>query len=175
MLNPNLSNPLQVLHKLEREMHRAFHHRNYIHKSDLFYNFCITALSLKDYVFDYLNITDKSEKQPYYDEWAKHRLLKAATEIANTSKHSKLKEKPKTNSVVKSTTVIVNMVLQENGEFKEIEEEVPDYSITLSDGQVFELYEFTRGVIDYWKDYLSNLGISYTMQDEHSFFGDDET
>lgn len=156
-------------------MHRAFHHKNYIHKADHFYNFCITALSLKDYVFDYLNITDRSEKQAYYDEWSNHPLLKAATEIANASKHCELTNKAKTKSVEESTTVIVNMVLGDGGGFNEVEEEIPDYSITVSDGQVFELYEFTRGVIDYWKSYLSNLGISYTMQDKHTYFGDDET
>ena len=47
VLNPSLRTPLDVLHKLEREMHRAFHHRNYVHKADHFYNFCITAHSLR--------------------------------------------------------------------------------------------------------------------------------
>jgi len=175
MLTPNLSNPLQALHKLEREMHRAFHHKNYIHKSDHFFNFCITALTLKDYVFSYLGITEKDKKQPYYDEWADHKLLKAATEIANTSKHCILKNEPKTKSVTKSKTIVINVLLGEDGEQKEVEEEVPDYNIVLSEGDVFELYEFTRGVIEYWKNYLSNIGIDYTMQDEHTYFGDDET
>lgn len=176
MLNPNLAEPLQVLHKLEREMHRAFHHQNHIHKSDHFFNFCITALSLKDFVLKYLNITSKQEKQPYYDAWSSVACLQAASEIANTVKHCQLEKVPRTQTVELSKSVVVNMLLNEAGsDFTQIEEVVPDYKITLSDGRELHIYEFTMSVIDYWKVYLQSLGIPYNPQDEHTFFGDQET
>lgn len=175
MLNPNLVEPLQVIHKLEREMHRTFHHQNYVHKSDHFYNFCITALSLKDFVLKYLNKTTKQEKRPYYEAWSSIACLQAATEIANTSKHCRLEKVPRTQSVEMSKSVVVNMLFNEDQiDFKEIEEVVPDYRITLSDGRELYIYEFTRSVIDYWKEYLQSLGIPYKPQDEHTFFGDPE-
>ena len=57
-----LNNPLDILHKLEREMHRALHHKNYVHKLDHFYNFCITANSIKDYIFKYQKVVTKEDK-----------------------------------------------------------------------------------------------------------------
>jgi len=61
-----------------------------------------------------------------------------------------------------------------NGELKNVEENAPDLKVILSDDSEINLYEFTREVIDYWKDYLNTIGIKYVHQDEHTFFGDDE-
>lgn len=175
MLNPNLAEPLQVLHKLEREMHRAFHHQNYAHKADHFFNFCITALSLKDFVLKYLNITSEQEKTTYYGAWSSVSCLQAASEIANTVKHCRLKHAPRTQTVELSKSVVVNMLLNDSGsDFKQIDQVIPDYKVTLSDGRELHVYEFSRNVIDYWKGYLQSLGITYKPQDEHTFFGDPE-
>lgn len=175
MLNPNLSEPLQVLHKLEREMHRSFHHKNYVHKSDHFYNFCITALSLKDYVLHYLNKKSRADKRPYYDEWSDVDCLKAATEVANTSKHCVLENSPKTKSIERTKSNVINVLINDNGEIRNIEEIVPDYKITLSDGCEMQLFEFTREIIEYWKNYLASIDIKYVAQDEETFLGDNET
>lgn len=172
MLNPNLSDPLQALHKLEREMHRAFHHQNYVHKSDHLTNFCVTALSLKDYVLNYLEHVEQKDKQPYYDEWSKIECLRAASEIANSSKHCGLDKPAKTKSVEESGSNVINVFINDNGEIKNIEENVPDYKITLEDGSEHHIYEFTRDVIEYWKDYLNNIGIKYVEQESATFFGD---
>lgn len=152
-------------------MHRAFHHKNYIHKSDHFYNFCVTALSLKDYVLTYLKKTSKTEMQPYWDEWAAVDCLKAATEIANTAKHCVLKSTPKTKAVEKSKSKVVNVHINNNGDIKNIEEIVPDYKVTLHDGSDIHIYEFSREVINYWKQYLAAIGIEYKPQEEGTFFG----
>ena len=175
MLNPNLSEPLQVLHKLEREMHRAFHHQNYTHKSDHFFNFCITALSLKDYVLSYMGLTEDSDKQPFHDEWAQEDYLRAATEIGNTVKHCGLKKLPRTKSVERARSNVINVHINSGGDIKEIKENVPDYMVSLEDGNDIHLYEFTSEIIDYWKNYLQRIGIEYVPQDENTFFGDAET
>lgn len=172
MLNPNLSDPLQVLHKLEREMHRAFHHQNYVHKSDHLINFCVTGLSLKDYVLNFLGLEEQKDKQPYYDEWSKIKCLRAASEIANSSKHCGLDKPAKTKDVEESRSNVINVFINDNGEIKNIEENVPDYKITLEDNTEYHLYEFTRDVIDYWKEYISKIGIKYVEQESATFFGD---
>lgn len=175
MLTPNLTSPLEALHKLERESHRAFHHKNYTHKSDHFYNFCITALSIKDYVFSHLGIEKAEDKQPYYDEWASINCLRAATEIANSSKHSILNNTPKTKGVEQTTSTVINVYINDAGDIKEVPEEAPDYVITLPDKKTILLFEFGREVIEYWKVYLESIGIEYVAQQEHSYFGDEET
>ncbi len=52
MLTPTLGSPSDLLNKLDRELWRAFHHRHLSHKADHFYNFCVTALALKDHFFE---------------------------------------------------------------------------------------------------------------------------
>jgi uncharacterized protein YlzI (FlbEa/FlbD family) len=172
MLNPNLSGPLLVLHKLEREMYRAFHHQNYVHKSDHLYNFCITALSLKDYVLHFLRAETKVEKEARYGEWAKTQCLLAATEIANTAKHCVLSKIPKTQELGKTKSSVIDVYVDGEGNLKSVESNVPDYKVTLGSGKEIYLYEFTNEIIEYWKEYLTNIGIEYVSQDEDVFFGE---
>jgi hypothetical protein len=47
--------------------------------------------------------------------------------------------------------------------------------VILPDESTILLYEFTREVIEYWKEYLKSLGIEYEAQNEHTYFGDKET
>jgi len=174
VLNPTLQAPLDVLHKLEREMHRAFHHRNYVHKADYFYNFCITAHSLKDATLTHLQITAELDKQSKHAEWNAHPLLKAATEIANTAKHFELRKSTTTKALAPTRSTVVEVRIADSGEVKNILIEVPDYKVVLPDHTEVPVFEFTRGVIDFWRTCLGASGIPYKPQDEHTFFGDDE-
>jgi len=45
-LTPNLASVEALLRKLEREVYRAYHHKDRIHKADQFFNFCITIALL---------------------------------------------------------------------------------------------------------------------------------
>jgi hypothetical protein len=187
MLTPYLSNPLEVMHKLEREAYRAFHQRHIVHKADHFYNFCITALSMKDSILNHLGKKTKSEKDLYYVEWAKQPCLIAATEIANTAKHMILTQRcnktreqkitePKTKEVIPSSTSIVNIYEDDQGNrFADIDDNYPDYKVILESGNELSLHEFTKNVIGYWRDYLSHSGIDYKKQDTKVYFGIDET
>ena len=174
MLNPTLRAPLDVLHKLEREMHRAFHHGNYVHKADHFYNFCITAHSLKDAILAHVQITAELEKQTKYAEWNAHPLLKAATEIANTAKHFELRKSPTTKALALTRSTVIEVRIAESGEIKNVPMEAPDYKVVLPDDTEVPLFEFTRGIIDFWRAYLVSSGIPYKPQQEHTFFGDHE-
>ncbi|SRR6266480_4212 len=155
-------------------MHRAFHHRNYVHKADHFYNFCITAHSLKDAILAHLQITAELDKQSKHAEWNAHPLLKAATEIANTAKHFELRKSPTTKALAPTRSTVVEVRIAESGEIKNVPIEVPDYKVVLPDHTEVPVYEFTRGIIDFWRAYLESNGIPYKPQGEHTFFGDDE-
>lgn len=185
MLTPYLSNPLEVMHKMEREAYRAFHQRHIIHKSDHFYNFCITALSMKDSILKHLGEKTKSEKGPYYIEWSSQPCLMAASEIANTAKHMLLEKvkktgvieivEPKTKEVIASSICVANYYEDDEGNiFKDIDDNFPDYKVILESGNELSLHEFTENVMDYWRDYLSRLGIAYKKQDQKVYFGIDE-
>ena len=160
MLTPYLSNPLEVMHKMEREAYRAFHQRHIVHKADHLYNFCITALSIKDSILKHLGKKTCSEKQPYYDEWSNQPCLSAATEIANTAKHFSLNKDPKTKAVNPSSTIMVNFYEDDKGNvFKEYDENAPDYKVILDNVEELSLHEFTNNVMNYWRSYLSRSGI----------------
>lgn len=155
-------------------MHRAFHHHNSVHKADHLYNFCITANSLRDAILIHLGITAKSERDSKHNEWNNNQLLKAAAEIANTAKHFNLRKSQKTEELASTRSTVVEVRIAKSGEIKNVLLDVPDYQVVLPGRIRVPLFEFTRGVIDFWRAYLELTGIPYQPQDEHTFFGDDE-
>ncbi len=162
-----LSNPLDVLHKLEREMHRAFHHQNYIHKLDHFYNFCITSLALEDRLLSFQDI-DKSNK----NIWRKDPSIKAVSDIAISVKHFDLWKQPETKAITRSKDVIIEMYLDEVNNFFGVPEEVIDYEITLFNDRKIQLYELMTNVINFWKACFKSVGIKYEIQRQKILFGD---
>ncbi len=123
----------------------------------------------------------------YYDEWKNQPCLVAATEIANTAKHTVLTEmnkktkvreikEPKTKEVNPSSTCIVNFYENDQGNlYKEDDENFPDCKVILESGKELSLYEFTKTVMDFWKNYLVHSGIEYKEQGLKLFMGEDET
>jgi hypothetical protein len=87
-----LTSPLALYRKLERESYRAFHAKTPLHKADHFFNFCVTAASMRDYTLEHLNKVTQAQRSPYYAAWAKIPMLVAAAEIANSSKHFVLRD-----------------------------------------------------------------------------------
>ena len=166
----SLNGPLDVLHKLEREMHRAFHHENYTHKLDHLFNFCITSNSIRDYIFQYLQLT-KSEKQNYHKVWNQNLYIKASKDIANGSKHCDIKKIKIINNSVSSITQVL---IDDNGVMVTVPLTAPDYTILIDKKEV-NLYEFTKSVIGFWKVYLESIGIKYKPQDQKVFFGDKDS
>ena len=170
-LSVQLSSPLALYRKLEREAYRAYHADTAMHKADHFFNFCVTASSMRDYVFEHMNLISAAQKQPNYQIWSQIPSLLTAAEIANLSKHFTLRDKktgqtakPKTKSVRFKKSVFFDIYTNEIGDIKWVENLKSDVKITLSDGQVLGLYEFTRDVLQYWKSYLSSIGLKVRRQ-----------
>ena len=161
-----LSSPLALFRKLERESYRAFHAPTPLHKADHFFNFCVTAASMRDYLLEHLNLLSDVQRQPHYDAWAKLPALVAAVEIANLSKHFVLRDKKTTQpKPVKTRTVrlkkakFIDVYTNFDGDIKLVENHKIEVTVTLSDGQSLELYAFTDEVMKYWKSYIASYGL----------------
>jgi hypothetical protein len=170
-LTARLISPLALLRKLERESYRAFHAKTPLHKADHFFNFCVTAASMRDYTLEHLKKVSPADKKPYYDAWAKLPALVGAAEIANSTKHFVLRErgtgKPtavKTRTVRMKKSAFVDLYANAAGETKVVRTLRTEVSVTLSDGQVLELYAFTEEILQYWKSFLTSLGFKVRRQ-----------
>lgn len=170
-LTARLSSPLALYRKLERESYRAFHAKTPLHKADHFFNFCVTAASMRDYTLEHLQKVSEAQRQPYYDMWAKNSALVAAAEIANSSKHFVLRDratglpKPvKTRAVRMKKMPFVDVYANIAGDLKAVRSERTEVSVTLSDGKVLELYAFTEEILRFWKSFLASLGLKVRRQ-----------
>jgi hypothetical protein len=166
-----LASPLALFRKLERESYRAFHAKTPLHKADHFFNFCVTASSMRDFTLEHLNQISSAQKQPYYDAWARVPALVAAAEVANSSKHFVLREQStghpkssKTRAVRLKRTTFVDIYVNSAGDIKRVKVVRPEVFVTLSDGQVLQLYAFTDQVLRYWKKFLSSINITVRRQ-----------
>lgn len=173
MLTPTIRSLSDLVNKLDRELWRALHHRHLCHKADHFYNFCVTALAVKDYFFEAKGITEFAKKEPYHNLWNGIPELVAVTEVANSAKHFVLREPklpralrtPKTKSVWPSTSGIVHVFSNADGDYTfDHEPDAPDYSVELSDGRKQGLYEFMDATSKYWQTFLAGEGISLIRQ-----------
>lgn len=179
MLTPTISSPTQVLHKLERELWRAFHHQNRTHKADHFYNFCITAQALRDHFFEAKNLHTSVARKPYHDTWSGVPELAAADEIANTTKHAALRERktqalksPRTRAVRPSTSEVVTILQNAKGELKAVPNpHAPSITVVDESGRRFELYEFMDAVVKYWQSFLRGEGFRVRRQQGRTLYG----
>ena len=170
-LAARLISPPALFRKLERESYRAFHAKTPLHKADHFFNFCVTAASMRDYTLEHLKKLSPADRQPYYDSWAKVPALVAAAEIANSTKHFVLRErgtgKPvagKTRAVGMKKSAFVDIYANAAGETKVVRASRTEVSVTLSDGQILELYALTDEVRQYWKIFLTSVGFKIRRQ-----------
>jgi hypothetical protein len=166
-----LSSPLALYRKLERESYRAFHAKTPLHKADHFFNFCVTATSMRDYTLEHLQKTSDADRQPYFAMWAKIPSLAAAAEIANSSKHFVLRDRRtgalrpiKTRVVRMKKATFFDIYANDTGELKVVQAKRTEVTVTLSDGTSLELYAFTSEVLKYWRDYLASLGLEVRRQ-----------
>ena len=169
-LTPTLKSIEDLFGKLEREAYRAYHAEKEIHQADHFYNFCMTAHSMKDHFFERKQIIKHPEKNPYYDKWKEDEFLVAAFEIANTTKHFTLREPKsrepkelKTQKVEPTNSWFVNVYVGQDGLSEKFVQK-PDLIITLETEEEFELYQFTSHVIEYWATFLRSESINVREQ-----------
>ena len=178
-LTPRLDSVEALVQKLERELVRAFHHRNQTHKADHFYNFCITAHSLKDYFLERIGKADRTSRQRFETVWAANRFLVAVADIANSAKHFQLRDRrtgapkvAKTRSVKRGAYSGVDIYLDAEGNFHSVKRVgIPTITVTLEDGMKFELYEFMDTVVKYWRAELAKSQIRVRRQSWRSLHG----
>ncbi len=170
VLAPTLATIPALYRKLEREEHRAFHHADLLHKADHFFNFCITAHSIRDYFLERAGKTATKDRQLFDDTWSQEPLLVAVADIANSAKHFVLRTRqgalrtPRTKRVLRRRSLVVDVYVSATGELKFLPRAVPDLNVTVSDGRKFELYSFMDAVTDYWGRFLRSKGISLRRQ-----------
>jgi hypothetical protein len=164
-LTPTIRSVSAMYGKMIREGYRTYHSNTILHKSDHFFNFCITAHSMREYYLEHLQILDKESRKPFYDEWEKHPFLVATADIANSTKHFKLREKssmakiPATKDVQLKLRPFVDILQDDSGNLFKIIVERKDISIFTSDGKTYALYQFTETVEKYWYEQLKTSGI----------------
>ena len=166
-----LTSPSALFRKLEREAYRAFHAPTPLHKADHFFNFCVTAASMRDYLLEHLNLLDEVQCRPHYDAWSKSPALVAAVEIANSSKHfvlrdwkTKLPKPIKTRAVRLKKAKFFDVYVTAAGETKVIVSFRSEVTVTPANSLPLELYAFTGAVISYWKSYLATQGLRVRRQ-----------
>jgi hypothetical protein len=170
-LTPNLTSLKALFRKLERESYRAYHASSRVHKADHFFNFCVTAHSLRDYLLEDLGKFTNDDKKPFHQDWDAKPLLVAVGEIANMSKHFRLRHgrdgTPKvvrTQGVVQTNSDFVMVYLDAGGRLSAVQRKAADIDLILSDGSQFSLHEFTDSVLTYWRTRLKQHGLRINRQ-----------
>ena len=165
-LTLSLSSPSALYRKLERESYRAFHSESPVHKSDHFFNFCVTAHSMRDFCLEYMGHIHDQHKNPFHDLWNKEPVLIAVAEVANSSKHfalrsrkTKIARMPTTRAVRLGTAKYMSVYSNSHGEIHLEPTVRTEVRVVLSDGTVLLLYSFTESVLRYWRHFLTSIGI----------------
>jgi hypothetical protein len=170
-LAPSLTSPAALFRKLERESYRTYHSRSRVHKADHFFNFCVTAHAMRDYVLERLGKIQARDKEPFHAQWNTEPLLVAVRDIANSSKHFELRDRTSGQRKAAATMRVrhrkskfIEVYTNGEGRFDLVATEGQDISVKLSDGTTLPLHEFTHGIMNYWRDYLRQHGIKVRRQ-----------
>ncbi len=156
------------------------HHQNKKHKADHFYNFCITALGMKDHFFEWKGVASDAKRQPYYDAWNRIPELSSASEIANTTKHAVLRERKsgvlrrsRTSRIRPSTSGVANVYIDGRGNVKIVNNpRAPSITVEFEGGRRFGLYEFMDSIVKYWHGYLLEQGVPLKRQQARTLYGE---
>lgn len=170
-LTPTLNSVEALFRKLERELYRAYHSQDPIHVADHFYNFCVTAHSMRDYFLERIGEIAGNKRQAYESEWKSTRCLVAIEEITNSAKHFQLRERktkaprtPDTKSVRRVREKRIDVYVNESGDLALETVSAPSISVVLSDGTRLFLYEFMSEVVAYWRTFLAMHKIKVRRQ-----------
>jgi len=125
---------------------------------------------MRDYFVERIEKIEKSDRQPFEDHWAKEPLLVAIADIANSTKHFTLRKRnlvprtAETKHVGLRKSKFVDIYVNGHGEIRPIPVLAPDMTITVSDGQKYELYKFMNDVLSYWRNFLVRHDIQVRRQ-----------
>lgn len=170
-LTPHLGTIDQLYQKVLRERYRVWHARDFTHKADHFYNFCITVHSLRDYFLAHMGwLEDNEKKQEHHVRWNSDEVLRAVKEIANSAKHFSLRKPPQTEALEETTDTAVD-VYDDDGELILVPVVIPDLVVTMASGKEYGLWEIMWKVSEYWRMFLADAGIA--IGDDPHYFPDE--
>lgn len=171
-MKPVLDSVRALYRKLEREAYRAIHAKTSSHKADHFFNFCVTAHAMRDFYLEEKGIPQRSTRaQVLHTTWNADPLLVAAREIANLSKHFRLRDRrtnsptpSKTRRLVRRQGEMVDIYIDRAGDIRAIPRPSPEIRVTLSDGTRYDLWEFVIDVTEVWREFLKTNGVRVRRQ-----------
>lgn len=154
--------PADLLNKLERERYRTFHAAAEIRKEamcDHFFNFCVTAHALRDWLKSDKRFPDGVDihaKCNVYPE------LEACRDIANSNKHFNYEPRPKTKGAVVGGSKVVDVYEKPDGELHVTEpRESIEISVVIEGEPIRESHEFMDRVIKIWLSILQEYSIPF--------------
>lgn len=153
----------KLLEKVVREAQKAHFANTETDLQDAFFNFCITAHSVRDWCIKELNLSGK-EKDAFYTFYNEYKYLEYVRDVANGSKHCGL-DVGKVSTVKDITTdktAFAYIGMQGNIE-KESESE-PSIKLILPDGESVLMFTFLNQVIRSLRSIMDSYGLPYDKE-----------
>ena len=156
------SEPKDLLAKAVREGRKALVLNDSTQEvCDHFFNFCITAHSIRDWCINYLAFPKNSfEAANFHNRCCKSEYLNFCRDIANSSKHMVLRTT--TPSTVKSIeeTIILTAALDLNGnKIANSEMYSRSLDVVLPNGESLSMFMVIASTIIHWQTIFSEYGI----------------
>lgn len=157
---PAYNKPVDIYGKLIREARRTWLAKNHIEVADHFFNFCVTCVSLRDWVIKYRRM-NSTQKNNYQKEWRAIGYFGACADIANSSKHFGL-DFGKNPSVTDISAHMEKVVaIGPNGSVVPgIECSKPFLKITIDNKNEIDLLIILFNSCKDWERQIENLGIA---------------
>lgn len=166
----NISEPKDMLLKLIREGNRVTFEDDSENIADHFFNFSVTAHSIRDWCIKYQDV--QAQKKKLNQTWDKEPFLAVAKDIANSVKHFGIDlYKPQLkDSVMKSSSVVefctgenITDKLQKSVDDKEFREseskDKPSYIVRFDDGSEITLNDYIFKTVNFWINYFDQNSI----------------
>jgi hypothetical protein len=151
--------PQDILYKLLREGRRTWRAADQQEKCDHFFNYCVTAHSLRDWCIKHLNLHGK-DLSDFHSDMNSKEFFSECRDIANSSKHFGLDNKVSSVTAA-SPTVSDFAILTSNGVMLNGPlVPRPDINISLDDGTSVTLFKFLHCTSLGWIEVLKNKNIA---------------
>lgn len=156
---PTYGSPEDLLSKLFREARRTWLADQGINASDHFFNFCVTCLSLRDWVLKYLQLNN-SDKDLYLKQWKANSYFSVCADIANDLKHFGLDRDRKTNISEVAEHQQELVALGMDGKVLEgFNTEKTCFKIQLDNGKEFDLFQMLLFTCKGWEELFEKYSV----------------
>ncbi|WP_429088371.1 hypothetical protein [Aeromonas allosaccharophila] len=164
--------PKDMLMKLIREGNRINFEDDIINLSDHFFNFSVTAHSLRDWCIKYLILHGMKDSAQLNKEWGSKDFLIVAKDIANSVKHFGVdRYTPKVSNSERDSAKSISIYTNENVPEKlilsmsdknfreERSKEHPSYVIRFEDGKEIKLDSYVFSTVNYWVKFFDEKSL----------------